>query len=441
MIKYIGSKRLLMPWIVTTCRALRGSQSVVDLFSGTSRVGFACKQAGMQVRANDSARFAATIARCYVQADREHVATRAEALIEELNALPGEAGYFTETFCEKSRFFRPFNGERVDAIRNWIESAQLEPDLHAVLLTSLMEAADRVDSTTGVQMAYLKDWSYRSHRTLTLRLPELASRPQPGACEVHCLDAQAAATLLTGDVGYLDPPYNSHKYFAYYHVWETLVRWDRPEVYGKACKRVDCREHKSAFNSKVHMQGALRNVVRDLDVRHLVVSFNDEGHITKDAMLELLSARGDVFVLEVPHRRYVGAKIGIHDHKGQKVGRVSHLANTEYLFVVPEHADDFVLVREALRAQAPLEGSKAMEPAPTSELPAAAFAGPPTAPLAASTKNASAEESAEKSVGAPMYAPVDSPRGVSRDRSRDVLATASPDATIQSPTGRIAHPS
>ncbi len=51
---------------------------------------------------------------------------------------------------------------------------------------------------------------------------------------------------------YLDPPYNQHRYFTNYHVWETLVRGDEPEHYGIACKRLDAREDstRSVFNSK-----------------------------------------------------------------------------------------------------------------------------------------------------------------------------------------------
>ena len=35
-----------------------------------------------------------------------------------------------------------------------------------MLIVSLMEAADRVDSTTGVQMAFLKQWAARSYNDL-----------------------------------------------------------------------------------------------------------------------------------------------------------------------------------------------------------------------------------------------------------------------------------
>jgi adenine-specific DNA-methyltransferase len=44
-------------------------------------------------------------------------------------------------------------------------------------LTSLIEAADRVDSTTGVQMAYVKQWAPRSAKPLELRMPGLLNGP------------------------------------------------------------------------------------------------------------------------------------------------------------------------------------------------------------------------------------------------------------------------
>ena len=62
-----------------------------------------------------------------------------------------------------------------------------------------------------------------------------------GAGSALQLDALECAKQGEYDVAYIDPPYNQHKYMNNYHVWESLVRWDKPEVYGVACKRVDCR--------------------------------------------------------------------------------------------------------------------------------------------------------------------------------------------------------
>jgi adenine-specific DNA-methyltransferase len=43
-----------------------------------------------------------------------------------------------------------------------------------------------------------------------------------------------------------------------------------------------------------------------------------------------------VTTLATDYRRYVGAQIGIHNPQGEKVGRVSHLRNTEYLFIASD---------------------------------------------------------------------------------------------------------
>jgi adenine-specific DNA-methyltransferase len=55
VIKYIGSKRRLVPRIVEIARGLPGARTVLDLFSGTTRVAQGLKMAGFQVTANDQA--------------------------------------------------------------------------------------------------------------------------------------------------------------------------------------------------------------------------------------------------------------------------------------------------------------------------------------------------------------------------------------------------
>jgi adenine-specific DNA-methyltransferase len=72
VIKYIGSKRTLLPAILRAASALCPPGGVVaDLFSGTARVGHAFKRAGFRVLANDHNAYAHALASCYVQADAE----------------------------------------------------------------------------------------------------------------------------------------------------------------------------------------------------------------------------------------------------------------------------------------------------------------------------------------------------------------------------------
>jgi len=333
MIKYIGSKRTLVPSLVEVFTALRNRKStVLDLFSGTSRVGYALKGIGYRVLANDLNTYAATIARCYVEADSDRE-DEARKEIQRLNKLPGREGYFTSTFCQESRFFQPKNGARIDAIRDAIAALSPDPELEAVLLTSLMEAADRVDSTVGLQMAYLKDWASRSYKDLELRVPELLPQARAGKGKAYQLEALDAAKALQADVVYIDPPYNQHKYLGNYHIWETLVRWDFPDYYGVACKRVDCKERRSAFNSKPRYVDAFRAMINELQADTLVLSMSNEGFITRSEVEEILGNRGKFITLEIENKRYVGSKIGIYSPEGVMVGTEGKENNTEYVFV------------------------------------------------------------------------------------------------------------
>src|SRR5207245_11702497 len=111
------------------------------------------------------------------------------------------------------------------------------------------------------------------------RAPDLL----PGGGHALRADArEAAATLPPVDLAYLDPPYNQHRYYTNYHVWETLVAWDAPEPYGRACKRADARDPatKSRFNARASMPAALAEVIAGVRARVVVVSFSNEGWVS-----------------------------------------------------------------------------------------------------------------------------------------------------------------
>ena len=332
MIKYLGSKRELIPRISEIVRTLKGVRTACDLFAGTTRVGQALKKMGIHVISNDTASYSEVLGRCYIEADAEKIRPRSvEAVLRDLAKARPREGWFTKTYCRDARYFQPKNGKRIEAVRSRIEKMGLGEPLRSIALTSLMEAADRVDSTTGLQMAYLKSWAPRSFNPLELRVPELL----PGQGEACRKDANELVRELDNvDLVYIDPPYNQHSYFSNYHAWETLVRWDKPEVYGKARKRVDCRTQKSDYNSKKKARAAFQNLLANLRAKHVLVSFNNEGFIPFKEMASMLQDCGHVEAMEIDHKRYVGAQIGIYNPSGKKVGKISHLRNKEYLFLV-----------------------------------------------------------------------------------------------------------
>jgi len=338
MIKYIGSKRTLVPAIRGIVRALPDVRRVCDLFAGTTRIGQALKRDGLWVHSNDLATYSEVFGTTYIATDAEAVdAERLRRLVRALMTLPPVHGYITETFCEQSRYFQPFNGVKMDAIRAGIETLAANDTERAILLTSLIEAADRVDSTTGLQMAYLKAWSARSYNPLELRLPDLL----PGSGSVTRMDANALARQLDRDIElvYIDPPYNQHSYFSNYHIWETFVRNDAPPTYGIAKKREDCRTERSAYNAKKQAGVVFADLLNAIRAPYLLVSFNSEGYFTRDEISAMLDGKGYVASVALDFKRYVGAQIGIFNPSGEKVGKISHLRNHEHLFLVgPDRA-------------------------------------------------------------------------------------------------------
>jgi adenine-specific DNA-methyltransferase len=181
-------------------------------------------------------------------------------------------------------------------------------------------------------MAYVKEWAPRSYQPLELRMPELLVGD---GVAVHGDALEVTATLPPVDLAYLDPPYNQHRYFTNYHVWETLVAWDAPEHYGVACKRIDARDDatKSVFNRRRLMPHALASVIASVRARVVVLSYNDESWVGADELREMCSVHGHVEMLAFESRRYVGAQIGIHNPQGVRVGSVSHVHNQEYVVI------------------------------------------------------------------------------------------------------------
>lgn len=331
MIKYLGSKRALLPKILQLASASEAT-SAVDLFTGTTRVALELKRLGMSVSAVDTASYSEVFGKTWLEIDSTQVSqSQLTEAIERLNALPGRAGYFTENFCVSARFFQPKNGERIDAIREEIENYR-DSWLYYPLLSSLILAADKVDSTTGVQMAYLKTWSRRSASDLKLLDPKLL----PGRGRIYRADVNLIASELPEvDLAYIDPPYNQHRYFSNYHIWETLVRWDNPQSYGIANKRIDVKEpaNRSSFNSKLTMPAALRELVGKLRTKTLILSYNNESWLSRRELTDICSKFEAVRILDFDFKRYVGSQIGVYNHSGELVGKPGAKRNLEHLVI------------------------------------------------------------------------------------------------------------
>ena len=353
-IKYPASKqRLLGPILDLVGRT--GGQTVFDAFSGSTRVSQALARTGYRVVANDLSPCAKVLATCYLTAPHDPAHYR--ELIAHLNALPGEDGWFTAHYgghandgcaVQSDGLKRPFqrhNTRRLDAIRAEIDRLALPEAETSVLLTSLLLALDRVDNTLGHFAAYLRRWSARSYKEMRLEVPALfASRDDH---EVWQCDALACAPRVSADVAYLDPPYGSNndkmppsrvRYAAYYHLWTTVCRNDRPALFGKARRRADSSDVLAASVFEAFRKdeagrfvavNALDDLLAKLTAPHVILSYSSGGRATAEALREVLHRHGRIAaVWQLPHRRHVMSQMRWTD----AWVRDDEAPHTEYLF-------------------------------------------------------------------------------------------------------------
>ena len=150
----------------------------------------------------------------------------------------------------------------------------------------------------------------------------------------HKGDSNEFVKNISADVIYVDPPYNQHSYLGNYHIWETLCLWDKPAHYGVACKREDTKVNKSDYNFKRKAFSAMKDLVSNISCKRAIISFNDEGYVNRVEMESLLKPLGSLTIYSIPHKRYGGSKIGIHNKQGVKVGKASHPMCNEFIYVL-----------------------------------------------------------------------------------------------------------
>lgn len=297
--------------------------SVCDLFTGTTRVAYSLKQQGMNVHANDLATYSYQFAKTYIGTDKDSIDQGLlQRKIDYLNSLEGVDGFITQHYSREARFFQEKNAKRIDAIRPEIDKIADNENEHAILLTSLLLAADKVDSTVATHLAYLKQWAARSNNDMHLVMPRLL-RGTGSASNLEAEEYVTTQDTSKFDLVYLDPPYKTVAYFRTYHIWETITRGDRPELAGVPNRRADEKAFKTGFNSKKTVVDTMDNLFKNIDSRYLLMSYSDEGDVSIDTITALLDSVGrKTKLIPVQHDRYIGHSVGRNDKTGKKTGQV-----------------------------------------------------------------------------------------------------------------------
>lgn len=355
-IKYSGSKRALLPKILEVIGSLN-VEHVLDGFSGSTRVSQALAKSGYKVTANDCSVWSGVLNTCYLKGENTG---ELRDKLQYLNTLPGRDGWFTEHYGGydyqgsavqpdgKKRPWQVHNTRKLDAIRPEIDRIAESEVEKSVLLTSLILALDRVDSTLGHYCSYLRDWSPRSYGTMVLNMPKMVCRNR----EAHSVitgDIFDVLDEVVPDLAYLDPPYGSNnekmppsrvRYASYYHIWTTICLDDQPHLVGAANRRSDAgdRVASSVFEEfRKDEEGnfiavnAIQQAIQKCRSRYVLLSYSSGGRATKEQLLSIMSEAGrKTSVFAIDHRRNVMANMRWTNDWSRDVSA----EHSEYLFLI-----------------------------------------------------------------------------------------------------------
>ncbi len=333
-IKYAGSKLKLLPKILELT-ARTGAKTILDGFAGSTRVSQAFARCGYRVICNDIAVWSEVFGKCYLL-NRSEPGAYAD-LIEHLNKQRPTEGWFTQHYgampngnttrdASLKKPWQAHNTRKLDGIREEIDRLVLPEVEKAVALTSLILALDRVDSTLGHFVSYLKDWSPRSFNELRLEVPRVfANRDEH---QVVRQDVFALAHSAV-DLAYYDPPYGSNnekmppsrvRYASYYHVWTSIILNDRPELFGRALRRKDTSDkvsvsvfeefRRNPATGRFIAVEAIERLIKNTQARWIILSYSSGGRATADELNEVLQQNGSVVeVVELDYKRNVMAEM------------------------------------------------------------------------------------------------------------------------------------
>lgn len=356
-VRYSGSKKEILPSIMDIIKDLK-IKNVLDGFAGTTRVGQFFKQNGYNIDSNDISVYSQIFGNCYLI--NNNTESYYQDKIDYLNSLDGYEGWFTKNYGGvvtnnpkgsavqsdgKKRPWQKHNTMKLDAIRDEIDIISKDEIEKSVLLTSLIIAMDKVDNGLGHQVSYLKEWSPRSINRIKLEVPKLIY----GTGEYNSFCGDIFDIEKEYDLIYLDPPYGTNnqktkttrvRYASYYHLWTTIVKNDKPSLFGAALRREDVSSDTkpgaiSVFESTDYevVKNSIYNLIDKLNSRYFLFSYNNKSKVSIPDLMKIFS---EDFTLietrEFKHKENIQKKLTSNKEWMGDTGE-----NLEYLFLIEKN--------------------------------------------------------------------------------------------------------
>ena len=317
--RYIGSKTQLVDWIFQKIiEETENSNSFFDVFAGTGVVAQRALNLFEEVALNDILYSNEIIYIAFFENSYwdKYKVIELVNFYNEIEPSTIEENYFSIHFGNK--YFDNDTAKKIGFIREDLEKrkSSLTRKEFAILLASLIYSMDKVANTVGHFDAYIKKEIHPKRFKLNLIQAENFSN-----VKIYREDANNLVRKIQGDIAYIDPPYNSRQYSRFYHIYENLVTWRKPELFGVALK--PSPQNMSKYCT-VEAKNVFKDLINNLNFRFIAVSYNNtynsksnssKNKIQLEEILSILKERGETKIFEQPHRFFNTGKTNFNNHK------------------------------------------------------------------------------------------------------------------------------
>jgi adenine-specific DNA-methyltransferase len=222
------------------------------------------------------------------------------------------------------QYFNDENGKKIDSIRTkikeWKENNKIDSNLYYFLLASLLESADKVANTASVYGAFLKHIKKPASKELILKPAYFIENDN--SHKVYNMDSNELIKQISGDILYLDPPYNQRQYSSNYHMLNTITQYDTFIPKGKTGLR---EYNRSDYCKKGEVHNSFEELIKNAKFKYIFLSYNNEGLMSENDVKNIMEKYGKYDLKTKEYQRFKADKTESRNHKADKTFEYLHI--------------------------------------------------------------------------------------------------------------------
>lgn len=322
--RFIGNKTNLLENIKGIIdKHVVDATSFCDIFSGTASVARYFKQ-WYEVYSNDLLYFSYCLQKGTIENPNKPRFEKLKSLLNikdpiqyfnnmetiDMESLDQGKRFFQNNYSPKGNrmYITDSNALRIDFIRNkieeWYKEGSIDENEYFYLVMSVIEGIPFVSNISGTYGAFNKTWDRRSAKVFSLiEIPVVYNGKNNKS---YNEDGVALLKRISGDILYIDPPYNERQYLPNYHVLETAAKYDYPSLRGVTGQR-QYEKQRSAFCSKRTVVKAFDELISNAQFKHIILSYNTDGIMSLAEIEETMKKYciPETFEINyIPYRRF-----------------------------------------------------------------------------------------------------------------------------------------